>query len=186
MKAITLWQPWAQLIAIGEKRYETRSWETKYRGMIAIHAAKKKPPQQGDLESDVFSSMTNAFAKHYGAWRFDWHLGGTRMNSDGSDNGFDIPLGCIIATAELVNCWRIVYHPGTNVDIAKNIPIGAELDVPRKHPDFGRYIVPTEKEMLFGDWTPGRYAWELTNVKLLPNPIPAKGSQRLWDWEELR
>jgi hypothetical protein len=26
MKAITLWQPWASLIAIGAKKYETRSW----------------------------------------------------------------------------------------------------------------------------------------------------------------
>jgi hypothetical protein len=43
MKAITIWQPWASLIAIGAKQYETRSWETKYRGPIAIHAAKKDP-----------------------------------------------------------------------------------------------------------------------------------------------
>lgn len=38
MKAITIWQPWASLIAWGEKRYETRSWATKYRGPLAIHA----------------------------------------------------------------------------------------------------------------------------------------------------
>jgi hypothetical protein len=85
--------------------------------------------------------------------------------------------GCIIATAELVNCWHIVYHP------AKHIPIGTELDVPKKHPDYGRYIVPAEQEMLFGNWTPGRYAWELANVRLLQEPIPAKGRQGLWNWE---
>lgn len=39
MKAITIWQPWASLIACGVKQYETRSWPTKYRGPIAIHAA---------------------------------------------------------------------------------------------------------------------------------------------------
>ena len=43
MKAITLWQPWASLIACGAKKYETRSWATRYRGPIAIHAAKKYP-----------------------------------------------------------------------------------------------------------------------------------------------
>lgn len=42
MKAITLWQPWASLIAFEEKRVETRSWATKYRGKIAIHAAAKE------------------------------------------------------------------------------------------------------------------------------------------------
>lgn len=45
MKALTLWQPWASLIALGEKRIETRCWETKYRGDLAIHAAAKLPPK---------------------------------------------------------------------------------------------------------------------------------------------
>jgi len=39
MKAITLWQPWASLVALGYKTYETRSWLTRYRGWLAIHAA---------------------------------------------------------------------------------------------------------------------------------------------------
>ncbi len=41
MKAITIWQPWASLIACGAKKFETRSWATNYRGPIAIHVAKK-------------------------------------------------------------------------------------------------------------------------------------------------
>jgi len=41
MKAITLFQPWASMLAIGPKKYETRSWKTKHRGWIAIHAAKR-------------------------------------------------------------------------------------------------------------------------------------------------
>ena len=40
MKALSLWQPWATLVAAGVKLHETRHWETKYRGRIAIHAAK--------------------------------------------------------------------------------------------------------------------------------------------------
>ena len=40
MKALTLTQPWATLVAIGAKQWETRSWETPYRGPLAIHAAK--------------------------------------------------------------------------------------------------------------------------------------------------
>lgn len=183
MKAISLWQPWATLFATEIKKYETRSWATNYRGPIAIHAAKRRPPKQGEISTHSFEAITTALAKHYGAWRYDWHLGGTRINSDGTDNGFDIPLGCVIATAELVNCWHIVYNPGTNVDIARHIKIGAELDVPRKHPDFHRYIVPDEQEMLFGDWTPSHYAWEFANLSVLPEPIPAKGMQGLWNWE---
>lgn len=40
MMGLTLTQPWASLIAVGEKRVETRSWATPYRGPVAIHAAK--------------------------------------------------------------------------------------------------------------------------------------------------
>ena len=39
MKALTIWQPWASLLVSGQKKYETRSWATTYRGPIAIHAA---------------------------------------------------------------------------------------------------------------------------------------------------
>lgn len=166
MKALTIWQPWASLIACGAKIYETRSWKTSYRGRIAIHAAKKDPCKLSLIGLEDFEKATKeVFDKEDLSWCF-------------------LPRGEIIATAELVNCWHIVHHPGADVDVAKHIEIGAELDVPRKHPDFGRYIVPSKTERLFGDWTPGRYAWELTNIKILDKPILAKGQQRLWNWEE--
>lgn len=44
MKALTIRQPWASLIAGGYKHVETRSWPTGYRGPLAIHAAKGMPP----------------------------------------------------------------------------------------------------------------------------------------------
>ncbi len=40
MKAITIKQPFATLIAEGLKEYEFRTWKTKYRGEILIHAGK--------------------------------------------------------------------------------------------------------------------------------------------------
>lgn len=39
MKALTLTQPWANEMVDGWKTYETRSWRTNYRGLLAIHAA---------------------------------------------------------------------------------------------------------------------------------------------------
>jgi len=38
--ALTISQPYASLIASGEKWIENRRWETKYRGSLAIHAGK--------------------------------------------------------------------------------------------------------------------------------------------------
>ena len=40
MKALTIKQPWATLIMQGDKRFEFRSWQTKYRGDLLIHAGK--------------------------------------------------------------------------------------------------------------------------------------------------
>lgn len=49
MRALTLWQPWASLMAMGLKQHETRSWGTKHVGPLAIHAAKKSPRTPGPL-----------------------------------------------------------------------------------------------------------------------------------------
>lgn len=40
MKALTISQPYASLIASGEKRFENRVWDCRYRGPLAIHAGK--------------------------------------------------------------------------------------------------------------------------------------------------
>ena len=38
----------------------------------------------------------------------------------------------------------------------------------------------SEEEFDFGDWTQGRYAWELANVQMLREPIACRGAQGLW------
>jgi len=48
-----------------------------------------------------------------------------------------------------------------------------------------RYLPPDEPELSFGDYTPGRYAWILADVKLLPEPVPARGALGLWEWVPL-
>lgn len=86
MKAITIWQPWAGALAAGIKKYETRSWATKYRGPIAIHAAAR----------DVFDTLElitiPTALKIKEAVRCEWA---------------DLPRGAIIATGELVDCIEI-------------------------------------------------------------------------------
>ncbi len=41
MKALSIRQPWAWLIANGYKDIENRSWRTNFRGEFLIHAGKK-------------------------------------------------------------------------------------------------------------------------------------------------
>ena len=176
MKALTIYQPYAALIAAGGKRYETRSWKTSYRGPIAIHAGKNRKafPLFGFPGPDGKPTFASEFCRVFP-----------------SETRKDVPFdklfwriyGAVIATAELAGCWRIVSRPGADIEAAKDIPIGGELDVPKHHPDFGRIIVPPERELLFGDWTPGRWAWELANVATLPEPVYCNGNQGLWEWK---
>lgn len=53
MKALSVWQPWATLIATGEKEYETRHWVPRgwlQRGeLLAIHASKRWQHDQWSL-----------------------------------------------------------------------------------------------------------------------------------------
>lgn len=57
LKAITLYEPWASLMAIGAKVNETRPVRTTHRGDIAIHAAKVSP----NFSEDVAVDAINAF-----------------------------------------------------------------------------------------------------------------------------
>lgn len=53
MKALSLWQPHAHAIALGLKPYETRDWPTKYRGPLAVHAAKRPWEDVGDWHREA-------------------------------------------------------------------------------------------------------------------------------------
>lgn len=83
MKALSLTQPWATLVAIGTKRIETRSWQTSFRGRIYIHAAKKFPRWAQDLaqETQPFADVLN------------------RPNEE-------LPRGALVAIANLVSIYR--------------------------------------------------------------------------------
>lgn len=94
MKAITIWQPWASLIACGAKQYETRSWATSYRGLIAIHAAAINPYKViREVPGHVVAEMRQT-------------LKSSGILTNWTDFR-DLPLGKIIATAELVDCHKI-------------------------------------------------------------------------------
>lgn len=45
MKALSIRQPWAWLIVNGHKDIENRSWNTKYRGPVLIHASTRRPTE---------------------------------------------------------------------------------------------------------------------------------------------
>ena len=57
IKLISLWEPWATLMAIGAKRIETRSWRTPYRGWLAIQAGATAKLGRHKFDADMELSM---------------------------------------------------------------------------------------------------------------------------------
>jgi activating signal cointegrator 1 len=47
---------------------------------------------------------------------------------------------------------------------------------------FGELLLHPE-EIVTGDFSDGRYAWEMKVKEKFENPIPAKGQQGFWYWE---
>lgn len=92
VKALTVWQPYASLLALEEKEFETRGWATKYRGPLAIHAAAKKWEPWKD---DVFQ-----FEKEY-TQTIKGFLQ-TQIASKEIEERI-LPYGAVIALAELVD-----------------------------------------------------------------------------------
>lgn len=93
MKAITVWQPWAGALAAGIKGNETRSWATKYRGPIAIHSAMKA----------IHHTWSNLYMDDKAREVICRRLELPEI----IDGPATFPMGCILATAELVDCIRI-------------------------------------------------------------------------------
>lgn len=153
MKALSLTQPWASLVANGSKRIETRSWRTSHRGLIAIHASKGFPAWAKELCGE--EPFYSALIKYNGSRA---SFGGIATQIVAVEA---LPRGTIIATAELVACSP------TNT-------IWGVTDAFRQ-PREG------EPEHAFGDYSDGRYMWFLENVHPLPEPIPCRGALGLWE-----
>jgi hypothetical protein len=150
MKAITIHQPWATLIALGEKQFETRSWATKYRGELAIHAGKKI-----DLTAIQDPEIYMAILKH------------------GFDKMRDLPLGVVVGVAELKDCFSV------RRDFIGGLVM---LQSENRRTHFETKL----NEFKFGDFSTGRFAWQMSDVHRLPVPVPAKGQQGLWNWKEAK
>lgn len=83
MKALTLHQPFASLVAHGAKRVETRGWSTHYRGPLAIHAGLR-------LDREARVHVLGILRRH------------------GHESEADLPRGAVVAIAELVDVVEMI------------------------------------------------------------------------------
>lgn len=99
MKALSLWQPWASLMAAGIKTIETRGWSTVYRGPLAIHAAKR--PMRNEERTLLFKWAARGLLDH--------------KNWTNSLPPELFPYGVIIAVVDLINCLPTAYIADSNL-----------------------------------------------------------------------
>lgn len=176
MKAISLWQPWASLIACGAKSFETRHWAPPRELIgqtIAIHAAKKIDKDAAAMATDI---MYGQFDNHGGlAERLEASWGG----DDAADElmgkfGYTImPIGCVVCTARLDAAFQLGEEAqGTAVPAARVVRRLTSRQMPECF---------TVRYDDFGDYAPGRWAWLLRDVKPLIPPPPAIGRQAFFD-----
>jgi len=178
MKAITVYQPMASLIAVGAKPFETRAWRTAHRGPIAIHAGKKIIRPHEDEKLWLGNGFADGAMKALG---ISAELYALAMYKDPDSVALlnrKLPLGAVVATAVLAGCWEI-----KNQKILVSNQTGPMVMYTKRETGCF-YEFPTEQDRLFGYWRPGRYAWELADVAALAEPVPARGKQGLWEWDE--
>lgn len=150
LKALTLWQPWASLIAMGLKQYETRDWPppaTSIGGLLAIHAAARPIDESG--ERVWLDALSLAYQE------------GKLTDKSTVPLLHQLPLGKVVAIAKLEGCHRMK-HGGPVESFSTRICDKSEL------------------ELMVGLWQPGRWAWELSNVRPLLEPVQHIGRQRVW------
>ncbi|QDP86052.1 ASCH domain-containing protein [Chryseobacterium sp. SNU WT5] len=87
MKALSIKQPWASLIAHGIKDIENRTWKTNFRGRIYIHASGTK----------VLNGLRVLTEEQY-------VIAQKIFLENGFDKFSDLPVSAIIGEVEIVDC----------------------------------------------------------------------------------
>ena len=162
MKAITLWQPWATLMAIGAKTIETRPrtawWAKNHRGPLLIHAAKS-------WNWDVLEEL-NA-ANRRAAGDNDWRKMLDALLGAGYNTLRQLPCGAILCSI-CVHSVGEIHGPAPEHGWTIELPDGALIDVP-------------EAERPFGDYREGRLGIVSSHVTRFAVPIPFRGSQGIFN-----
>jgi hypothetical protein len=143
MKSLTLTQPYATLVALRLKKLETRARPLTYTGPLAIHAG---------LGAGYFKSE----AKLWACCQSEPFR--SALAKHGITDPAQLPRGKIVAVGHLVGC-------ASTEQICEDNGIWRIIGGRRHH------WALTEQEASFGDYSPGRYAWLLADVRALAEPI---------------
>lgn len=168
MKTLTLWQPWASLIALGMKRIETRPWTTKYRGPLAIHAG-KRPAVDGEAPGRVaLDGLGEPVYWLPEPWTEEDQVANGQP-ADGDLLGFPLPLGAIVGTCQLIEV--------VPTDMTLEHHLHWCSPQPHTSPWFFHewrgWWVACDTQEKWGNFAPGRFAWLLADLQPVWQRCPA-------------
>jgi len=98
IRAVTIWEPYATLVACGLKRFETRGHSTNYRGPLVIHAAKR-----WDREREADCRRVRKFIRE----RLDRSELTNEQNRALFSGGFRETLGRALGVVNLRSCKQM-------------------------------------------------------------------------------
>jgi hypothetical protein len=156
LKAISLWEPWASLIAAGAKKWKTRCWKTDYRGELLICAARFG---LGKIEMEDILSR-RSFQMSLQPLLPDW-------NPPQADDPLKVDFE-ILFKAHHLNFGKAV----AIVNLTDCIPT-YKLNV----------VEHIRGDLPFGDFSPRRFGWKLENIRRIKEPFPVKGRQGFFNVE---
>lgn len=67
-RALTLWEPWATLLVAGIKHFETRDWDTSFRGPLLITASKPSSESRRVFHAQMSEPVTVRALEAAGVW----------------------------------------------------------------------------------------------------------------------
>ena len=168
MKALTLPQPTASLLAGGSKTFEALDWTPPpdvVGQRIAICAAKAPITS---LEMAGWSDSLTAAVRDVAPEAFDF----TERPQLARNLTGALPRGAVVATARLVLAGRVTRAPD---------PTDPEYGhyVLCQTPDGAMFHVRDDQISVYGE---GRWVWLFDDVEAFDEPIAASGRHGLWDW----
>jgi hypothetical protein len=180
LKLLSLWEPWATFMALDLKPIETRPWGTKYRGLVALQAAKT---HAGLVDGQTFARWQ--VRRHGGAWAVHGPAGEQHW----------LTFGAIVAVGRLRDVLPIIdmdertdhrahiqpcrHAPGRILAAWPDVGAHSIGRVPGEH--FEWRTEWWDDQEPFGNYeTPGRYGWLFEDIRRL-GAVPCRGFQGLRD-----
>lgn len=182
LAALSLWNPWAQLMALGVKTYETRPpWATRLRSLVGCDLAICSTAHR-EWDGDLGRAAAKATAL---VPRDLWLVMRDRLGIENPLNWtVTQPRGSVLAVVRVAAVLPMVSTPG-HASFGPCVVVhddGADLWSPSEEEGADEHagLITELEEYPFGDYAVGRVAIATDNLRPLEQPVPCSGRQQVW------